>query len=82
MSMTKRYLESLPKEQQDDILGLGPQDDEWTESADNAREVWDVCEGCEMTFPQSALFMGLCFTCRELESGEFFGFSEKGDDQC
>jgi len=33
MSMTKRYLESLPKEQQDDILGLPP--DEWTESAEN-----------------------------------------------
>ena len=33
MSMTKRYLESLPKEQQDNILGLPP--DEWTESAEN-----------------------------------------------
>lgn len=33
MSMTKRYLESLPKEQQDDILGLPP--DEWDESAEN-----------------------------------------------
>jgi hypothetical protein len=33
MSMTKRYLESLPKEQQDDILGIPP--DEWTESAEN-----------------------------------------------
>lgn len=33
MSMTKRYLESLPKEQQDDILGLPP--DEWVESAEN-----------------------------------------------
>lgn len=29
MSMTKRYLESLPKEQQDDILGLPPDEDEW-----------------------------------------------------
>lgn len=35
--MTKRYLESLPKEQQDDILGLPP--DEWTESAANEPEV-------------------------------------------
>ncbi len=33
MSLTKRYLESLPKEQQDEILGLPP--DEWTESAEN-----------------------------------------------
>jgi len=33
MSMAKRYLESLPRKQQDDILGLPP--DEWTESAEN-----------------------------------------------
>jgi len=41
MSMTKRYLESLPKEQQDDILGLPP--DEWTDDAENeptAEELW------------------------------------------
>ena len=31
MSMTKRYLESLPAEVQDDILGLPPADDEWPE---------------------------------------------------
>jgi len=31
--MTKRYLESLPKEKQDDILGLPF--DEWTEEAEN-----------------------------------------------
>lgn len=37
MSMTKRYLESLPKEQQDDILGLPP--DEWDESAENVPPV-------------------------------------------
>ena len=35
--MTKRYLESLPKEQQDDILGLPP--DEWTESAESVPEI-------------------------------------------
>ena len=40
MSMTKRYLESLPKEQQDDILGIPP--DEWTESAENEPEIeWE-----------------------------------------
>jgi len=36
MSMAKRYLESLPKEQQDDILGVPP--DEWVESAENEPE--------------------------------------------
>jgi len=45
MSMTKRYLESLPKEQQDDILGLPP--DEWTESAENEPEDWPIEEGDE-----------------------------------
>ena len=45
MGMTKRYLESLPKEKQDDILGL-PFDgwDEWDESAENEasakEELW------------------------------------------
>ena len=33
MSMTKRHLNNLPKEQQADILGLPP--DEWTEDAEN-----------------------------------------------
>ena len=41
MSMTKRYLESLSKQQQDEILGLPP--DEWTEEAENEpteEELW------------------------------------------
>jgi hypothetical protein len=42
MSMTKRYLESLPKEQQDDILGVPP--DEWTESAENEPDELDKFE--------------------------------------
>jgi hypothetical protein len=42
MSMTKRYLESLPKEQQDDILGLPP--DEWYESAENEPDEPDKFE--------------------------------------
>jgi len=62
MSMTKRYLESLPKEQQDDILGLPPggwlegqyetipqtfcKSDEWVESAEN-EPWWDIDEDGE-----------------------------------
>jgi len=42
MSMTKRYLESLPQAEQDAILGLPP--NEWDESAENepdaAEELW------------------------------------------
>ena len=48
MSMTKRYLESLPKEQQDDILGLPPDEREWYESAENEPEIeWPEEEGDE-----------------------------------
>jgi len=46
MSMTKRYLDTLPKEQQDDILGIPP--DEWTDSAENEPTEWpddDVYRG-------------------------------------
>jgi hypothetical protein len=60
MSITKRWLESLPKEQQDDILGLPPGEwleaeyetapqifckpDEWYESAENEPEELDKFE--------------------------------------
>lgn len=45
--MTKRYLESLPQAEQDNILGLPAQDDEWTESAENEPEDWPEEEGDE-----------------------------------
>lgn len=35
MSITKRYLESLPEEEQNNILGLPPSDEEWTDDAEN-----------------------------------------------
>jgi len=41
--MTKRYLESLPQAEQDDILGRA---DEWTESAENEPDADDECECC------------------------------------
>jgi hypothetical protein len=39
MSMTKRHLESLPAEVQNDILGLPHCEDEWYDSADNEPDV-------------------------------------------
>ena len=60
MSMTKRYLESLPQEKQDAILGRPSEGEEEAE-----------CAGCEWTFPASALSSkGLCEDC---ERGEGLG---------
>jgi hypothetical protein len=67
MSMTKRYLESLPKEQQDDILGLPP--DEWVESAENEP---GICAECSNEWPESQLSQdGLCPNCEPAEVDKF-----------
>lgn len=60
MSTTKRLIDSLPKEDQDVILGLFF--DEWTESADNAPT--QNCARCESDF--SVDFEGvICPSCIE-----------------
>lgn len=68
MSMTKRYLESLPQAEQDDILGL-PRD-EWDESAENEPTQEQINEWMRQRVEAEDLFWA-----RELAR-------EGADDQC
>lgn len=51
MSMTKRYLESLPEEQQDDILGLPPMDEEWPDEPGDEQCIFERVERARLVKP-------------------------------
>lgn len=82
MSMTKRYLESLPQSDQDAILGPPPGEWEYGEYEtvpqifckpdETAPAVSPACDGCGELFPASALWNGICADCqiKGLENGE------------
>jgi hypothetical protein len=80
MSMTKRYLESLPEEEQNAILGAFP--DEWTESAESAP--LEECSICGCGF--SASFKGIvCPDCVSTEGDREWAEAltdETQDEQC